>query len=85
MARWSVPFCSTDGRQEGLWYLAAGYRDTTHLELYPLPSYSPQLQVIERFWKVLRRRATHNRLFQTVAQLKRTLRNNLCRSIYSSL
>jgi transposase len=49
-----------------------------HLELYPLPSSSPQLQVIERFWKVLRRRATHNRLFPTLAQLKRTLRNNLC-------
>jgi hypothetical protein len=31
-----------------------------HLELYLLPSYSPQLQMIERFWKVLRRRATHN-------------------------
>ena len=49
-----------------------------HLELYPLPSYSPQLQVIERFWKVLRRRATHHRLFPTMAQLKQTLRNNLC-------
>jgi transposase len=49
-----------------------------HLELYPLPSYSPQLQVIERFWKVLRRRATHNRLFPTIAQLKQTLRNSLC-------
>ena len=49
-----------------------------HLELYPLPSYSPKLQVIERFWKVLRRRATHNRLFPTIAQLKQTLRNNLC-------
>ena len=22
-------FCSGDGRQAGLWYLAAGYRDTT--------------------------------------------------------
>ena len=49
-----------------------------HLELYPLPSYSPKLQVIERFWKVLRRRATHNRLFPTMAQLKQTLRNSLC-------
>jgi len=48
------------------------------LELYPLPSYSPQLQVSERFWKVLRRRATHNRLFPTMAQLTRTLRNSLC-------
>jgi transposase len=49
-----------------------------HLELYPLPSYSPQLQVIERFWKVLRRRATHNRLFPTMTGLKQSLRNNLC-------
>ena len=49
-----------------------------HLELYPLPSYSPQLQVIERFWKVLRRRATHNRLFQTMGHLTRALRTSLC-------
>ena len=48
------------------------------LRLYRLPSYSPQLQVIERFWKVLRRRATHNRLFLTLAQLKQALRNSLC-------
>jgi transposase len=53
----------------------AAYRP---LEVYPLPSYSPQLQVIERFWKVLRRRATHNRLFPTMAGLTQSLRNNLC-------
>ncbi len=49
-----------------------------HLELYRLPSYSPQLQVIERFWKILRRRATHNRLFTAVVALKRALRTRLC-------
>ena len=48
------------------------------LRLYRLPSYSPQLQVIERFWKVLRRRATQNRLFTTRARLKQALRNSLC-------
>ena len=48
------------------------------LELYRLPSYSPQLNPIERFWKVLRRRATHNRLFDTLADLKRAIRNSLC-------
>jgi transposase len=52
--------------------------DCPHLELYLLPSYSPKLQVIERFWKVLRRRAPHNRLFPTMAQLKQTLRNSVC-------
>jgi len=49
-----------------------------HLELKRLPSYSPQLNVIERFWKVLRRRATHNRLFDTIADLRRSIRNSLC-------
>jgi transposase len=53
------------------------------LEFYPLPSYSPQLQVIERFWKILRRRATHNRLFPTMPQLKQALRNSL--SYYHTL
>src|SRR5262249_61827802 len=48
-----------------------------HLELKRLPSYSPQLNVIERFWKLLRRRATHNRLFETVADLKRSIRASL--------
>jgi transposase len=48
-----------------------------HLEFKRLPSYSPQLNPIERFWKVLRRRATHNRLFDTVADLKKSVRASL--------
>jgi hypothetical protein len=49
-----------------------------HLRVKRWPSYSPQLNVIERFWRVLRRRATHNRLFASMAALRATLRNNLC-------
>jgi transposase len=63
--------------------LKAGLAECPHLEVYPLPSYSPQLQVIERFWKVLRRRATHNRLFPTLEQLKHALRSSL--SYYHTL
>jgi hypothetical protein len=48
-----------------------------HLRLYRLPSYSPQLNVIERFWRLLRRRATHNRLFTSMAALRTTLRSNM--------
>lgn len=51
--------------------------DNPHLELKRLPSYSPALNPIERFWKALRRRATHNRLFDTLADLKQSLRNSL--------
>jgi transposase len=49
-----------------------------HLELKRLPSYRPQLNVIERFWKLLRRRATHNRLFDQLADLRRSVRASLC-------
>jgi transposase len=49
-----------------------------HLEFKRLPSYSPQLDVIERFWKLLRRRATHNRYFDSLADLKRSIRASLC-------
>jgi hypothetical protein len=33
--------------------------------------------VIERFWKLLRRRATHNRLFDRLCDLKGSIRNSL--------
>jgi transposase len=52
--------------------------ENPHLRLKRLPSYSPQLNPIERLWKALRRRATHNRLFDTLADLKRSLRASLC-------
>jgi hypothetical protein len=55
----------------------AALAENPHLEFYRMPSYSPQLNVIERFWKKLRRRATHNRLFDVIAELKESVRNSL--------
>lgn len=49
-----------------------------HVELKRRPSYRPQLNVIERFGKLWRRRATHNRLFDTLSDLKRSIRASLC-------
>jgi transposase len=57
--------------------VAKALADNPHLGLYRLPSYSPKLNPIERFWKVLRRRATHNRLFDTLAELKTSVPNSL--------
>ena len=48
-----------------------------HLALYRLPAYSPQLNPIERLWKQLRRRSTHNRLFDAVGDLTRSIRDGL--------
>jgi transposase len=52
--------------------------ENPHLKFKRLPAYSPQLNPIERFWKKLRRRASHNRLFDTLADLKRSIRASLC-------
>ncbi len=52
--------------------------ENPHLEFYRLPSYSPCLNPVEQFWRKLRRRATHNRLFDAPADLKRSVRNSLC-------
>jgi DDE superfamily endonuclease len=64
------------------WHQAAAIREVLaahpQLRLYRLPSYSPQLNPIERLWRVLRRRATHNRLFVTMAELRTALRASLC-------
>ncbi len=55
----------------------AALADNPHLEFERLPAYSPQLNPIERFWKKLRRRATHNRLFDTLGDLKSSIRASL--------
>jgi transposase len=52
--------------------------ENPHLKFKRLPSYSPQLNPIERLWKKLRRRATHNRLFDNLADLRKSIRASLC-------
>jgi DDE superfamily endonuclease len=64
------------------WHQGAGIAEVLashrHLPLYRLPSYRPQLNLSERFWRVLRRRATHHRLFMTRAELRTALRVSFC-------
>jgi len=45
----------------------ARYAD--RLEVMALPTYSPKLNLIERLWKHLRRKVTHNHLFDCIADL----------------
>jgi len=52
-------------------------RENPHLEFRRLPSYSPQLNPVARFWKKPRRRATHNRVFDRLADLRASLRASL--------
>jgi transposase len=39
------------------------------IELFFLPAYSPDFNVIERVWKLTRRLCTHNRFFATLDEL----------------
>ncbi|QDF02091.1 hypothetical protein BHS04_02565 [Myxococcus xanthus] len=48
-----------------------------HLTLYRLPPYSPQLQPVERLWRPLRGRTTHNLLFDEMTELQDSLRSGL--------
>ncbi len=45
-----------------------------HLSLYRMPPHSPEAQPIERLWRPLRRRATHNVLFEQLPELQHALR-----------
>jgi transposase len=39
------------------------------IEVVPLPTYSPKLNIIEMLWKYLRRKVTHNHLFNSIEKL----------------
>ncbi|MHA1369693.1 MAG: IS630 family transposase [Promethearchaeota archaeon] len=47
------------------------------LEVLFLPSYSPELNPIEQFWKYIRYMVTHNRYYEDFAELTAELRNFL--------
>jgi len=44
-------------------------KNRCHIELLFLPPYSPELNPIERVWKLTRRLCTHNQYFETLGAL----------------
>ena len=49
----------------------------THLHLDYLPPYSPELNPIERVWKLLRRLRTHNQYFDKLESLVKAVNEQL--------
>lgn len=49
------------------------------IRLIFLPPYSPDLNNIERVWKVTRRKCTHNRYFSTLDELEQVVRKQMSR------
>ena len=51
------------------WHTSPRLRVPTNITLLFLPPYSPELNPIERVWKLTRRRCLHNRYFPDLADL----------------
>ncbi|WP_425347711.1 transposase [Spartinivicinus poritis] len=44
---------------------------TSRVHLVPLPSYSPDLNLIERFWKVFKKKVLYNKFYETFTEFKK--------------
>ena len=49
------------------------YAFLTGNDILFLPPYSPELNLIERVWKIVKKHATHNRYFQLLSDMKNAL------------
>jgi transposase len=47
----------------------------TKIELIFLPPYSPNLNLIERYWKFFKKKVLHNRYYETFEEFKRACKN----------
>jgi transposase len=50
------------------------YLQTSRIEIHYLPPYSPNLNPIERLWKVMREKSTYNRCYATFDEFSRVIR-----------
>jgi transposase len=50
---------------------AADNTDTTKIKLIFLPPYSPNLNLIERYWKFFKKKILNNRYYETFGEFKR--------------
>jgi transposase len=58
----------------------AAYLETSRIRLHFLPAYSPNLNLIERFWKFFKRQVLYNRYYEGFDQFK-----NACRAFFADL
>jgi transposase len=59
---------------------AAEYLKTLRLQLGPLPAYSPNLNLIERFWKFFKKQVLYNRYYARFADFRET-----CNTFFADL
>jgi transposase len=50
------------------------YLKTSKIQLHYLPAYSPNLNAIERLWKVMREETTYNKCYENFAEFGKAIR-----------
>jgi transposase len=60
--------------------LVAAYLTTSRIQLEPLPPYSPNLDLIERFWKFFKRQVLYNCHYETFGEFR-----DACKSFFDEL
>ena len=50
------------------------YLETSKIQIHYLPAYSPNLNAIERLWKIMRENTTYNRCYETFSDFTKAIR-----------
>ncbi len=58
----------------------AEFLATSRIQLVPLPTYSPNLNLIERFWKFFKRQVLYNRYYESFGEFR-----DACKTFFSEL
>ncbi len=58
------------------------YLETSRVKIHYLPPYSPNLNSIERLWKIMREHVAHNRYYPVFAEFKDKIREFFSATIY---
>lgn len=60
--------------------VVAEYLETSRIQLEPLPAYSPNLNLIERFWKFFKKQVLYNRYYERFAEFR-----TACKAFFAEL
>ena len=60
--------------------LVSAYLENSRIQLVPLPPYSPNLNLIERLWKFLKRQVLHNQYYETFEKFQ-----NACKAFFAEI
>ncbi len=55
------------------WHKSKDLAVPKNVEIWFLPPYSPELNPVERLWKMIKRNTLHNRLYDSLKQLEKAV------------